>query len=97
MDDIVKRPAYDPNNLDPDDEEARKHDTKVEGIDWDEIIASTQDDWLAGRHAFDDSDCPDDESAIKALEKFIDDVFDEVMREKDSPVREIHTTRARRP
>ena len=84
MDDIVKRPAYDPNSLHPDDEEARKYDTKVEGIDWDEIIASTQDDWLAGRHAFDDSEYPDDESAMKALEAFLDSIVEEVMREQEA-------------
>ncbi|MGH8258973.1 MAG: hypothetical protein ACREUG_04715 [Steroidobacteraceae bacterium] len=39
-----KHPAYDPDNLDPIDAEARKHDDTSEGIDWDEIIATTQDD-----------------------------------------------------
>jgi hypothetical protein len=85
MDDIVKRPAYDPNNLHPDDEEARKYDTKIDGIDWDEIIASTQDDHLAGISAFDDSDYPDDESAMRALDAFLDSIVDEVIREQKAP------------
>jgi hypothetical protein len=84
MDDIVKRPAYDPNNLHPDDEEARKHDTKIEGIDWDEIIASTQDDWLAGRHAFNSADYPDEETAMKALDALLDSIVEEVLREQGS-------------
>lgn len=50
----VKRPAYDPNNLHPLDEEARKHDDMSLGIDWDEIIATTQDDFLADRYALED-------------------------------------------
>jgi hypothetical protein len=29
-----ERPAYDPNNLSPADEEARKYDDTSEGIDW---------------------------------------------------------------
>jgi hypothetical protein len=84
MDDIVKRPAYDPKNLHPDDEEARKYDTKIDGIDWDEIIASTQDDHLAGISAFDTGDYPDDETAMKALDAFLDSIVEEVLREQEA-------------
>jgi hypothetical protein len=84
MDDIVKRPAYDPNNLHPDDEEARKHDTREEGFDWDEILAATQDDHLAGIDAFNSYDYPDDETAMRALEAFVESIYEEVMREKES-------------
>jgi hypothetical protein len=95
MDDIVKRPAYDPKNLHPDDEEARKYDTKVDGIDWDEIIASTQDDHLAGIDAFNSYDYPDDETAMRALEQFVESIYEEVMREKESPTSAADSTRTR--
>jgi hypothetical protein len=63
-----KRPAYDPNNLAPEDEEARKYDDTSEGIDWDEIIATTQDDWEAGRYTeFKASDYPTDETLFEAI------------------------------
>lgn len=42
--------VYDPNNLDPIDQEARLHDDTSGGIDWDEIIAETEPDWRAGRY-----------------------------------------------
>jgi len=86
-----KRPAYDPNNLDPIDEEARKYDDTSEGIDWDEIIASTQDDVEAGRFAFDSSDYPTDEEAMAAFWKFLMSIAEEVERESTS-VPPIHTT-----
>jgi hypothetical protein len=41
---------YDPNNLHPLDAEDRRNDDHSEGIDWDEIIATTQADWGAGRY-----------------------------------------------
>jgi hypothetical protein len=62
-----RRPAYDPNKLHPLDEEDRKHDPD-DGIDYDEIIASTQDDWLAGNYKeFKSGDYPTVESLIEAL------------------------------
>ena len=65
-----KPPAYDPNNLDPLDEECRKHDPD-DGIDYDEIIATTQDDWLAGNYKeFAGEDYPTEESLIRALEAY---------------------------
>lgn len=63
----MQRRAYDPNNLHPLDEASRKHDVQVEGIDWDEIIASTQDDFLAGRYAFSTADYPTHEEGMAAL------------------------------
>lgn len=80
----VKRPAYDPNNLHPLDEEARKYDDTSLDIDWDEIIATTQDDFLAGRYAFNSEDYPTHEEAMKALHKWFDDIYEEVMREWDA-------------
>jgi hypothetical protein len=80
----AKRPAYDPNNLHPLDEEARKYDDTSDGIDWDEIIATTQDDFLAGRYAFNSEDYPTHEEAMKALDKWFDDILQEVLRERDA-------------
>jgi hypothetical protein len=77
----VKRPAYDPNNLDPIDEEARKYDDNSEGIDWDEIIATTEDDYLAGRFAFNSQDYPTHEEALVALRQWIHSIFEETLGE----------------
>lgn len=78
----VTRPAYDPNNLDPLDAEARKYDDNSEGIDWDEIIATTQDDELAGRYAYNSDDYPTEEAAAEALKQHIHAIFEEVLREE---------------
>ena len=88
-------PAYDPNNLDPLDEEARKYDDTSEGIDWDEIIASTQDDVEAGRFAFDSSHYASDEVAMDAFWKFLVSIAEEVDRESTSAP-PVHTTSAKR-
>jgi hypothetical protein len=70
---LARRPAYDPNNLHPLDEEARKHDPD-DGIDYDEIIASTQDDYLAGNYVeFNPENYPTREAMIKALEAYNDE------------------------
>jgi hypothetical protein len=66
----VQRPerrAYDPHNLHPDDAEDRRHDDTTLDIDWDDIIASTQDDVLAGRYCFSTADYPTHEAGMKAL------------------------------
>jgi hypothetical protein len=75
-----KRPAYDPNNLSPEDEEARKYDDNSEGIDWDEIIASTQDDFEAGRFDFNSEDYPNEEAADAALRDWIGSIVDEAFK-----------------
>src|SRR5438105_14748956 len=67
-----KRPAYDPNNLSPEDEEARKYDDTSEGIDWDEIIATTQDDFLAGRFSYNSADYATQAEADTALRAWFD-------------------------
>jgi hypothetical protein len=76
-----KRPAYDPNNLHPADEEARKYDDTSEGIDWDEIIATTQDDFLAGRFAFNSADYATHEEAMVALRAWLHGLVVEVENE----------------
>lgn len=80
----TKRPAYDPNNLDPIDEEARKHDDTSDGIDWDEIIATTQDDFLARRFAFNSADYPTHEEAMAAMRRWLESIAEEVERESAS-------------
>ena len=74
-----KRPAYDPNNLSPEDEEARKHDDNSEGIDWDEIIATTQDDWEAGRFCYNSADYATQEEASAALQELLDSILEGVL------------------
>ena len=71
MDDTKKPTTYDPNSLDPIDIEDRALDDLSEGIDWDDIIATTQPDWEAGRFAFDSDDYPTDEAADAAMWEFI--------------------------
>jgi hypothetical protein len=79
-----KRPAYDPNNLHPADEEARKYDDTSEGIDWDEILATTQDDFLAGRFSYNSADYATQAEADAALTAWLDAIVDEVEREAAS-------------
>ena len=75
-----KRPAYDPNNLHPADEEARKYDDTSEGIDWDEILATTQDDFLAGRFAYNSADYATQAEADAALRAWIHAIAEKVER-----------------
>src|SRR5262249_22964162 len=76
-----KRPAYDPNNLSPEDAEARKYDDTSEGIDWDEIIATTQDDFLAGRFSYNSADYATQAEADAALDAWFKAIVEEVERE----------------
>lgn len=75
-----KRRAYDPNSLDPIDAEARKYDDTSEGIDWDEIIATTQDDEEAERFAFDSDVYATDEEVSAALDRHLSAILDRVVR-----------------
>lgn len=78
----LKRSAYDPNNLHPLDAEDRQRDEPCDdlGCTWDEIIATTQDDFLAGRYAFNSADYPTEEEAMIALERFLDGILEKVLR-----------------
>ena len=78
---LPARPAYDPNNLHPADAEARQYDDTSEGIDWDEIIATTQDDWVARRFWFSSTDYPTHEAAMAALEKLVLAIAEDVEHE----------------
>ena len=79
-----KRPAYDPNNLGPEDEEARKYDDNSEGIDWDEIIATTQDDFLAGRFAYNSADYATQTEADAALDAWFARILERVERRAET-------------
>lgn len=81
MNTLTRRPAYDPNNLHPLDEEARKFDDTSEGIDYDEIIASTQDDFEAGRFAFNGEDYATHEECRAALKQWIHSIYERVVRD----------------
>lgn len=78
---LGKCPAYDPKNLHPMDLEDRQYDDISEGIDWDDIIATTQDDFEAGRFAFNTDDYPTEEAAMAALKCWTDAILDEVLHE----------------
>jgi hypothetical protein len=79
-----KRPAYDPNNLSPEDEEDRKHDDTSDGIDWDEIIATTQDDFEAGRFSYNSADYATQAEADAALRAWLRAIVEKVEREAAS-------------
>lgn len=76
--------AYDPHNLSPENEEARKFDDASEEIDWDDIIATTQDDFLAGRFGYNSADYATQEEADMALSAWLIGILDEVEHEQPS-------------
>lgn len=76
--------AGDPNNLHPADEEARKYDDTSEGIDWDEILATTQDDFLAGRFSYNSADYATQAEADAALTAWLDAIVEKVERKHAS-------------
>lgn len=76
-----RRPAYDPHNLAPEDEESREFDDSSEEIDWDEIIATTQGDFLAGRYAYNSADYATQEKADIALDEWLVGILERVERE----------------
>jgi hypothetical protein len=63
-------------NLDGDDD--------PEGIDWEEIILTTQEDVEAGRYAFNSEDYATDEEAMAALHAWIHSIAERVEREAAS-------------
>jgi hypothetical protein len=69
--------AYDPNNLSPEDEEARKYDDTSHGIDWDEIIATTQDDFEAWRFSYNSADYATQAEADAALTAWLDAIAEQ--------------------
>jgi hypothetical protein len=74
--------SYDP--MHPDNVEARKYDPQVEGIDWEEIILTTQEDFEAGRYSFNSEDYATHEEAMAAMRAWIHSIAEEVEREAAS-------------
>jgi hypothetical protein len=81
MDDATKRPIYDEAERQRLDAEDRLLDDTSDGIDWDEITATTQPDFEAGRFAFDTGDYPTEEAAMAAMDEFIDKMVEEALCE----------------
>ena len=74
--------SYDP--MHPDNVEARKYDDNSSGIDWEEIILTTQEDYEAGRYSFNSQDYATHEEAMAAMRALIDSIAEEVEREAAS-------------
>lgn len=91
---VVAQPkrAYDRNNLHPLDEEARKYDDTSEGLDWDEILETTEDDCRAGRLAYCSADYPDEKTAMKALEQWMDSILERVLSRETASISRSATT-----
>src|ERR1700730_4636599 len=74
--------SYDP--MHPANVEARKYDDNSSGIDWEEIILTTQEDYEAGRYCFNSEDYATDAEAMAALRAWIHSIAEEVKREAAS-------------
>jgi hypothetical protein len=71
-----KSGSYDPCH--PDNIEARRYDPD-DGIDWEEIILTTQEDEEAGRYAFNSEDYATHEEAMAALDAWLDAIVQRVV------------------
>jgi hypothetical protein len=81
MDDTTEPKSEDQRHLDRMDEEDRALDDLSDGIDWDEITATTQPDFEAGRFAFNSADYPTEEAAMAAMDEFVESMIKEGLRE----------------
>jgi hypothetical protein len=68
--------SYDPCH--PDNIEARRYDPD-DGIDWEEIILTTQEDVEARRYAFNSEDYATHEEAMAALDAWLDAIVQRVV------------------
>lgn len=80
MYDTLKPPAYTAAECQRLDEEDRLLDDTSDGIDWDEITATTQPDFEAGRFAFNSEDYPTEEAAMAAMDAFVEKLIEEALR-----------------
>jgi hypothetical protein len=71
--------SYDPCH--PDNIEARRYDNDSDGIDWEEIILSTQEDFEAERYSYNSADYATQEEADAALDAWLDAILAKVKRE----------------
>jgi hypothetical protein len=74
--------SYDP--MHPANVEARKYDDNSSGIDWEEIMLTTQEDYEAGRYSFNSQDYATHEEAMAAMRALIHSIAEEVEREAAS-------------
>ncbi|HEV7716513.1 MAG TPA: hypothetical protein VGO53_13030 [Steroidobacteraceae bacterium] len=81
MDDINQLTAHTQAELDAMDEEDRAQDDLSDGIDWDEITATTQADWDAGRFAFDSAHYPTEEAADAAMYAMLRSIEEKIYEE----------------
>jgi len=80
MYDTLKPPAFSAAECQRLDEEDRLLDDTSDGIDWDEITATTQPDFEAGRFAFNSDDYPTEEAAMAAMDAFVDNLIKVALR-----------------
>jgi len=71
--------SYDP--CAPDNIVARRYDNESDGLEWEEIILTTQEDVEAGRYAFNSQDYATHEEAMAALDTWLDAKVAEAERE----------------
>jgi glycyl-tRNA synthetase alpha subunit len=57
------------------------NDYEEDDIDWEEIYATTQDDYEAGRYAFNSADYPTHEAAMEAMKQLIHEIVEKAERE----------------
>ncbi len=81
MYDIPKSAACNAFECEQLDAEDRLLDDMSDGIDWDEITATTQPDFEAGRFAFNSEDYATEEAAMAAMDEFIEKLIEEALRE----------------
>ena len=78
--------AYDEDDdFDPlDDADLEDDDEEWEESEWDEIIATTEPDFQAGRFAYNSADYATDEEAKVALWKWLWGIYERVMRDEET-------------
>lgn len=72
---------------DPEDRDAAiEHE---DDIDWDDIIAATESDWMRRRFAFNSADCATEEEVATSLRAWIHSIFAEAAEhvDHDAPMR----------
>jgi hypothetical protein len=76
------RPVRDMESPHPQDVAGCDFEDTSDGIDWDDIIATTQEDFLAGRFAFNSADYPTNKEAMIALDRWFDDILQKVLKDQ---------------
>ena len=69
------------NDATLDVEEDLRSDETSDSFDWDEITATTQPDFEAGRFAFNTDDYPTEEAAMAAMDALVEEIIKEGARE----------------